>query len=161
METKPTQIIAEKGKHDFFVIREFDAPKELVFKAFSDPEILAQFYAPYDFTIHFEQFDFRSGGSYKWSHTDSKGKHMCTFYGVIHEVEAPNRFIQTAEFMDMPERGHVVMEGMYFDELPNGRTKLTIHDVCFSVEDRDAMIESGMEGGLIDIFDKLDKFYAK
>ena len=60
--------------------------------------------------------------------------------------------------MELPDRGHVVMEALLFDELPGGRTKLTIHDVCFSEADRDAMIASGMEAGLTAIFDHFDDF---
>ncbi|MBS1776282.1 MAG: ATPase, partial [Bacteroidetes bacterium] len=64
-------------------------------------------------------------------------------------------------FMELPERGHVVLEAMLFEELPNNRTKLTIHDVCFSVEDRDAMVKSGMESGLIEIFKQLDNLFKE
>jgi uncharacterized protein YndB with AHSA1/START domain len=155
--TNKTKVIAEKGKQELFIIREFDAPRELVFKAFSEPEILIQFYAPFGNTMHFNHFDFKSGGSYSWNNKDKSGKTLCTFSGVIHEIEAPIRIIQTSEFMELPERGHVVMEAMLFDELPNERTKLTIHDVCFSEADRNAMIESGMEKGLVEIIKIVNK----
>lgn len=152
-----TQVIAEEGKQELFIIREFDAPRESVFKAFTDPEILIKFFAPFGNTMHFNHHDYRSGGSYSWCNKDGSGKILCTFSGVIHEMTAPLRLIQTAEFMELPERGHVVLEAMLFEELPKGRTKLTIHDVCFSVADRNAMVESGMEKGLVAIFNQLDE----
>jgi uncharacterized protein YndB with AHSA1/START domain len=152
-----TQVIAETGKQELFIIREFDAPRELVFKAFSTPETLIKFFAPFGNTMHFIHHDYKTGGSYSWCNKDKSGKVLCTFTGVIHEMEAPKRIILTSEFMELPERGHVVMEAMLFEELPNGRTKLTIHDVCFSVADRNAMVESGMEGGLVNIFAQLDE----
>ena len=150
------RVIAEPGKQELFIIREFDAPREKVFKAFTDPEILVQFFAPFGHTMHFNYHDYKTGGSYSWCNKNADDKVLCTFNGVIHELTAPARIIQTSEFMELPERGHAVMEAMLFDELENGRTRLTIHDVCFSAADRNAMVESGMEKGLADIFNQLD-----
>ena len=161
MENHETKIIAEKGKQELFIIREFDAPRERVFHAFTDETMLSQFFAPFGNTMHFNHFDCKSGGSYSWFNKDPKGKVLCTFAGVIHEVMAPERIIQTSEFMEIPERGHVVMERMDFEALPGNRTKLIIHDVCMSVADRDAMVDSGMDRGLIDIFNQLDAILAK
>jgi len=157
METKNQTIItAEKGKQEVFITREFDAPRELVFKAFSNVEFLEQFFAPDNRVTKYEYGNFHNNGSYKYSTMDEKGKVLCTFRGAIHEVAAPERIIQTSEFMDLPVRGHVVLEKMSFEELPNGRTKLVIHDVCLSVSDRDMMVSSEMERGLIEIFNRLD-----
>jgi len=151
-----TKITAVKGAQELFIVREFDAPRHDVFKAFSDPEILAQFFAPGDRTCQFNYHDYRTGGRYSWS-TKAGEKTLCTFAGVIHELSSPERIVQTSEFMELPERGNVVLEIMQFDELPAGRTKLTIHDICPSQAVRDAMINSGMEKGLVDIFTKLDE----
>ncbi len=151
-----TRIIAKKGKQELFIIREFDAPRHSVFGAFSTPELLMKFFAPFGNIMHFNFHNYQSGGSYSWYQTDASGKTLCTFNGVIHELKAPERIIYTSEFMEIPERGHVVMEAMLFEELPNNRTKLTIHDVCFTIEDRDAMIKSGMETGLSEVFKQLD-----
>jgi uncharacterized protein YndB with AHSA1/START domain len=155
--TVKSEIIAEEGKQELFIIREFDAPREMVFQAFSDPEILVQFFAPFDYTMHFNHHDYRTGGRYSWCNKNQEGKTLCTFYGVIHELTAPERIIYTAEFMELPERGNAILEVMNFEDLPGNRTKMTIHDVCLSVATRDAMIRSGMEKGLLDIFKKLDK----
>lgn len=151
-----TQIVAEKGKQELFIYREFDAPRELVFRAFSQPEILVQFFAPKGVNMHFDTHDYCEGGQYRYTHTNAQGKVLCVFSGVIHELTAPERIVQTSEFEGLPERGHVVLEVMLFEALPEDRTKLTIHDVCRSVADRDAMIESGMEGGVVSIFENLD-----
>lgn len=161
MENKETKIIAEKGKQELFIIREFDAPRERVFHAFTHQEMLEQFFAPFGNTMHFNFFDYRTHGSYSWCNKDPKGNILCTFAGVVHELHAPERIILTSEFMEIPERGHVVMERMDFEVLPGNRTKLIIHDVCLSVEDRDAMVNSGMDRGLIDIFNQLDAILHK
>lgn len=156
-----TEIIAEPGKQELFVIREFDAPRELVYQAFTDPDLLLQFFAPDGVNMQFDYCDYREKGSYRFIHTNAAGKVLCIFKGVIHEMSAPERFIQTAEMEGLPERGHVVLEAMHFEALPNGRTKLIIHDVCLSIADRDAMVQSGMESGLVIIFKRLDLLLAK
>lgn len=153
-----TLITAETGKQELFIEREFDAPREKVFATFSNPEILSQFFAPFDLTMQFNYHDYRTNGNYSWSNL-KKGKSVCTFAGVIHELTAPLRIVQTSEFMDMPERGNVVLEIITFDELPNNRTKVVIHDICPSVFVRDAIVNSGMDKGIIDIFNKLDKLF--
>ena len=156
MAQKKLQIIAEKDKQECFIIREFDAPREMVFKAFEDPDLFVQFWGPGSVQMNIDNYDFRSGGSYRYTNTDSGGNELCAFSGVIHEVSKPERVIQTSELESLPERGHVVLEAYLFDKLPGNRTKLTIHDVCRSVADRDAMIASGMDTGLSEGFIRLE-----
>lgn len=155
------QIIAEKGKQELFIVREFDAPREMVFNAFQDPEIFVQFWGPDSVQTNIDYYHFKSGGSYRYISTDKKGTELCAFSGVIHEVTIPERVIQTSELESLPERGHVVLEALLFEKLPGDRTKLTIHEVCRSIADRDAMVTSGMEGGLGEGFDRLDNLLQK
>lgn len=155
-----TQIIAEAGKQELFIIREFDAPREKVFEAFSNPEILKQFFAPFDLTMHFNYCDYKTGGSFSWC--NKKGEQtVCTFNGVIHELTSPSLIVQTSEFMEIPERGNVVLEIIKFEELSGNKTKVTIHDICPSLTIRDAIIKSGMEKGIVDIFNKLDTIFIE
>jgi uncharacterized protein YndB with AHSA1/START domain len=151
-----TQVIAEAGKQELFIIREFDAPRELVFKAFSIPELLLQFYAPFGAIMKFDYADFKNGGSYSWTHSDGAGKIYCTFKGVIHEIVSPERIIQTVEMEGLPEGGHVMLEIFTFEELTNNKTKLIVQDVFRSVADRDEMVKSGFESGVVEIFNQLD-----
>lgn len=160
MERK-TQVIAEKGRQECYIIREFDAPREMVFKAFSDPDLFVQFWGPDESPTKLDYWHFESGGSYRYRNFDLKGNELCAFSGVIHEVTAPERVIQTSEFDTLPERGHVVLETILFEALPNNRTKLTFHEVCRSVADRDAMVASGMDQGLEAGFKKLDGILAR
>ena len=74
----------------------------------------------------------------------------------MHEVTAPERIIQTFEFEGMPERGHVSLEIARLEELPGGRTKVVVQSIFSSVADRDGMIQSGMERGVTQGYDKLD-----
>lgn len=155
-----TTIIAEKGKQEFFIEREFDAPRELVFKAFNEPELLVQWLGPCNLEMKIEKFDNRTGGSYRFLHVDPQGNEY-GFNGTIHELLPPERMIRTFEFEGLPERGHVSLETAIFEVLDGNRTKLKIHSVFKSVADRDGMINSGMEGGMNEGFDKLDKLLAK
>jgi uncharacterized protein YndB with AHSA1/START domain len=155
--TNKTKVIAEEGKQELFIIREFDAPRELVFKAFSTPELLLKFYAPFGIKMKFNYVDFKDGGSYSWTHYNDAGKIYCTFKGVIHEIVSPERIIQTVEMEGLPEGGHVLLEIFTFEEIANNRTKLIIQDVFRSIADREEMIKSGFESGVVEIFNQLDK----
>ena len=155
-----TKIIAEKGKQEFFIEREFDAPRELVFRAFNEPELLMQWLGPCNLKMKIEKFDNRSGGAYRFLHYDERGNEF-GFNGVIHELLEPERMIRTFEFEGLPERGHVSLEKAIFEVLEGNRTKLKIQSVFKSVADRDGMIQSGMEGGMNEGFDKLDTLLAK
>lgn len=155
-----TKITAEKGKQEFFIEREFDAPRELVFTAFSEPEWLLQWMGPSNLSMEIEKLDNRSGGAYRFLHTDNMGN-IYAFNGVIHEVDEPGRMIRTFEFEGLPERGHVSLEFLTLQSLPGDRTRLHIQSVFKSVADRDGLINSGMEGGMNEGFDKLDKLFEK
>lgn len=149
-----TEIIAEPDKQELFIIREFDAPRELVFRAHTDPEIYVKWVGPYGMTMSIEKWECRDGGSYKYTH--ERGGHTYAFFGVNHEVLAPERLIGTFEFDGLPERGHVILGKTTFEELPNGRCRLVHQSVFFSVNDRDGMVQSGMERGVSDGYEKLD-----
>jgi uncharacterized protein YndB with AHSA1/START domain len=154
-----TTIVAEPGKQEIIITREFDAPRELVFKAFTDPELYMQWLGPRGFTMRLETFEPRSGGSYRYIHADQDGNEY-GFHGVIHEVAAPERIIQTFEFEGLPEKGHVTLETARFEDLPDERTRVTLQSVFQSVADRDGMVQSGMERGVNDSHDRLDELLA-
>jgi len=155
-----TNLIAEPGKQEVLITREFDAPRELVFKAFTDPNLYVQWLGPRDLTMRLEKFEPRAGGMWRYIHRDKQGNEF-GFHGVYHEVTAPERIIDTFEFEGLPERGHVVLETARFEALPGGRTRLTIQDVYQSVADRDGMVQSGMERGVKDSHDRLEELMAK
>ncbi|MCD6068072.1 MAG: hypothetical protein K0S33_2898 [Bacteroidetes bacterium] len=163
MKTTPknqTIITAEPGKQEVFVTREFDAPRELVFKAFTDAKLIARWLGPRELKMKIEKFEPKNGGSYRYIHSDEAGNSFA-FSGVIHEVTFPERIIQTFEFEGLPERGHVVLETARFEALPNGRTKFTNQSVFQSVADRDGMVQSGMERGVKDSYERLDELFEQ
>lgn len=155
-----TTVKVEPGKQEFFVYREFDAPRDLVFRSLTDPEWVAQWMTPCNMTLHIEQFDSVNGGSYHFTHTDPGGGQHA-FRGVWHEVCAPERLIRTFEYLNLPERGHVVFDTLRLEALPGNRTRLTIQSVFQSVGDRDGMVQAGMEGGVTESHQLLDQLLAK
>lgn len=150
-----TTITAEPGKQELFIIREFDAPRDLVFKAHTDPELYIKWVGPREMTMTIEKWESRDGGSYKFTH--ERDGHKYAFFGVNHEILKPERIIGTFEFDGLPERGHVILGTTKFEELPGDRTRLVHQSVFQSVADRDGMIQSGMERGVNDGYEKLDQ----
>lgn len=161
MSTKnKTTITAEPGRQELFITREFEAPRDLVFKAFTDPELIVQWLGPRELKMRLDKFDSKSGGSYRYIHIDQNGNEY-GFHGVIHEVTAPERIIQTFEFEGLPETGHVALETSRFSALPGKRTRVVIQSVFQSVADRDGIMQSGMEYGVNDSHNRLDELFEK
>jgi uncharacterized protein YndB with AHSA1/START domain len=153
-----TKVTAEPGKQELFITREFDAPRELVFEAHTEPELYQQWVGPHGMKMTIDKWDCRDGGEYKFTH--ERDGHTYAFFGVNHEVHSPERIIGTFEFDGLPERGHVIMGKTTFEELPGDRTRLVHQSVFFSVADRDGMVASGMERGVRDGYEKLDVILA-
>ena len=157
MSTKnKTTITAEPGKQELFITREFNAPRELVFKAHTDPDLYARWLGPRDLTTTLETFEPVSGGKWRFIQKDKNGNEFA-FHGVNHDVTVPERIIGTFEFEGLPESGHVILETTKFEALPGNRTRVTTQSVYQSVEDRDGMVAAGMESGVVDGFERLDE----
>ena len=149
-----TTVTAEPGKQEILISREFDAPRELVFKACTDPKLIPQWWGPRYLSTEVDKMDVRPGGQWRFINRDVQGNEYA-FHGVYHEVLAPERIIDTFEFEGLPETGHVILETMKLETLPGGRTRLTTQSVFQSVADRDGMLQGGMEEGLNDTYDRL------
>jgi len=151
-----TNIAAKPGTHEIVITREFDAPRELVFRAYTDPELYVQWVGPRANTMTLERFEPRNGGSWRYSSRNAEGNEYF-FHGVNHEVLAPERIIGTFEFEGLPEKGHVALETVRFEILPGDRTRVTTQSVFQSVTDRDAALQSGMETGVNEGYERLDE----
>lgn len=160
MSNNKTTIIIEPGKQEIIIIREFDAPRELVFKAHADPKLQIQWIGPRRLKITFKKFELKNGGSWRYIHKDQEGKQFA-FHGVFHEVKKPERIIMTFEFEGLPEKGHVSLQIAKFKALPGNRTRVTSQTVFQSVADRDGMLQSGMEEGVNDSNARLDELLEK
>ncbi len=155
-----TRVTTEPGKQELFITREFDAPRELVFRAFTDPKLYVRWFGPRHLTTTLETFEPTSGGRWRCIQKDKDGNEF-RFHGVHHEVLAPKRIISTFEFEGLPESGHVLLETIKFEELPGGRTRLTGQSVFQTVEDRDGMVQADMEAGAVDSYERLDALLEK
>jgi uncharacterized protein YndB with AHSA1/START domain len=159
MSKNKTTITVEPGKQELFITREFDAPRALVYKAHIDPDLYVQWLGPRGYEMVLETFEPYSGGRYRYIHKDNDGNEF-GFHGVFHEL-SEDLLIQTFEFEGLPERGHVILDTMRLEELPGNRTRATIQSVYQSVSDRDGMVQSGMERGVNDGYERLDELLAK
>jgi uncharacterized protein YndB with AHSA1/START domain len=157
--TNKTNVTAEPGKQEIFITREFDAPRELVFKAHTDPDLYVRWLGPREFKMTLETFEPSNGGKWRYFHED-QGGNKYGFHGVYHEVLAPERIIGTFEFEGLPEKGHVILGTTIFEVLPGNRTRITSQSVFQSVADRDGMVRSGMERGVNQGFERLDELLA-
>src|SRR5260370_23015986 len=139
--TAKTQIMAEPGLPQIVITREFNAPRELVYRAHTDPELLMQWLGPRNLTMTIDRFDVRDGGTWRYIHRDADGNEAA-FHGVFHGTPSPDRTVRAFEYEGMP--GHVSLETMTFEER-GGRTLMRQNAVFPSVEDRDGMVQSGIE----------------
>jgi uncharacterized protein YndB with AHSA1/START domain len=152
-----TQITAEPGMPQIIITREFDAPRELVFRAHTDPALLAQWLGPRDLTMTVDQYDVRDGGKWRYVSTDAAGNEY-GFRGVFHGTPSPDGIVQTFEFEGVP--GHVSLDTLTLQER-DGKTLLRSVSSFQSVEDRDGMVTSGMERGVRDSDERLEELLAK
>ena len=131
--------------------RVFNAPRELVFKAHTDPNLISQWWGPRRYTTVVDKMDLRVGGVWRFVQHDADGNEFA-FNGVYREIVPPERLSYTFEFEGMP--GHVLVETVTFEE-QNGKTKVTVTGLYQSVEDRDGMLQSGMEEGANESYERL------
>ena len=152
-----TQIDAPAGVPFIDITREFDAPRDLVFQAYTEPDLLVQWLGPRKYTMTIDEYEPRDGGRWRYVHSDDDGN-AWGFHGVFHGDQTPDGMLQTFEFEGAP--GHVSLEKLVLEER-DGRTVVRNHSVYQSIEARDAMVESGMEEGMNDGFDRLDDLLAR
>lgn len=152
-----TKISAPEGVPFIDVRREFDAPRDLVFRAFTDPDLLVQWLGPRKYEMVIDTYDVRAGGSWRYIHRDDAGNEY-GFHGVFHGEPSPDGFVQTFEFEGAP--GHVSLDKLVLEER-DGRTTVDTHSVFQSVEARDAMVEHGMAEGMNEGFDRLDELLGR
>jgi uncharacterized protein YndB with AHSA1/START domain len=146
-------VTAEPGSHSIIMTRVFDAPRDLVFRAYTDPKLVPNWWGLEGITTIVDKMDVKKGGVWRYIQRGNDGSEYA-FNGVYHDVEAPERVVYTFEFEGMP--GHVLLETITFEE-NNGKTTLTDSSVFQTVEARDGMLSSGMEEGANMSMDRLAK----
>jgi uncharacterized protein YndB with AHSA1/START domain len=150
-------VSAPDGLPFVTIEREVDAPRELVFRCFTDPELLVQWLGPRRYRMRVETYEVRDGGRWRYVNWDDDG-HEFAFHGVFHGPASPDGWVQTFEFEGAP--GHVSLDALTLIDL-GGRTRIRTHSAFQSVEGRDAMVAAGMESGVREGYERMDELLAR
>ncbi len=151
-----TQIVVDPDVPIVRIVREFDAPVEKVFRAHTDPDIFKQWTGPNGYENEIETFDCRTGGSYRYKSSGDGWEGW--FRGSFHEVRSNQTIIQTFNYEDMPDG--VSLDRIDFEDLGNGRSRISSTSLVDSFEGRDAFVASGMEVGVNEGYQRLDALLA-
>jgi len=146
--------IATPSEREIVMTREFDAPRELVFEAHSSCEHMSRWWGPRKYEFASCEIDFRPGGKWRVVHRGPDGEEYA-FYGEYREILRPERIVWTFEFEGFP--GSVSVETMTLEE-HDGKTTFTATSVYDTVEQRDQMLQSGMEEGATESMERLDEY---
>ncbi|HKF14376.1 MAG TPA: SRPBCC family protein [Gaiellaceae bacterium] len=153
MASSGTATVELPTDEQILITREFDAPKELVFKAFTTPELVRRWWHAERGEMSVAEIDLRVGGRWRYVMIADGGVEV-GFHGEYREVVPNERLVSTEIFEGYPDE--VAVNTATFEEV-DGRTKLTILVEHSSKEARDAHINSGMEAGMQDAFDLLEQ----
>jgi uncharacterized protein YndB with AHSA1/START domain len=150
-----TATVTTPADREIRIERVFDAPRDRVWRAMTDPALIAKWWGRGNKLV-IETYEPRRGGHWRFVEHGPEGVHG--FEGRFREVTPPERVVQTFEWDGMP--GHVVVETMQLEDLGDGRTKLVTTSLFHTTDERDGMLQSGMEGGLNQSYQALDRVLA-
>jgi uncharacterized protein YndB with AHSA1/START domain len=140
MELK-TKVIAKEDKHDLFIIREFDLPLELLFRAYAEPELIEQWMGTKALKLESKKY-----GSWQFETKDLKGNVVFGAGGVIHEFTPNRKITRTFEMANTPFG--VQLEVYEFEKLTDGTSRLDMHIIYESVAQRDQMLKLPFAQGI-------------
>ena len=152
-----TQIHADPKLPTIKIVREFDAPRDRVFRAWTDPELFARWIGPRSLETRIDRWDVKTGGSYRYASLRD-GEEIAAFYGAFHEVRPNERLVQTFTYEGYPDG--VSLETLTFEDLGDGRSRIVALSVVDNMELRDMILASGMESGVTEGYEKLDELLA-
>jgi uncharacterized protein YndB with AHSA1/START domain len=147
-------MVTTPSDREIVMTRVFDAPRDLVFEAHSSCEHMSRWWGPRRYEVASCEIDFRPGGAWRMVHRGGDGTEH-GFHGEFREIVRPERIVWTFEYEGMP--GHVSVDTLTLEE-QDGKTTLTATSVFDSVEDRDGMLQSGMEEGAAETWDRLAEY---
>jgi uncharacterized protein YndB with AHSA1/START domain len=147
-------LVVDKAARAYSMSRIFNAPRDLVWKVSTDPELMPKWWGPRYLTTVVEKMEVKVGGTWRMIQTDPQGNQYA-FRGVYKEVDPPMRLTMTFEFE--PMAGHISTQTIVLEELPDGRTKMTATSTFNTLEDLEGMLQSGMEDGAVESWDRLEE----
>jgi len=150
-------VITVVSDTELLITREFNAPRDLVFRAMTDPVLLARWWGPRQYRTVVDTMDARPGGKWRMRNIGADGVEHA-FRGEFRELVPSERIVWTFEYEPLP--GHISVETMILTER-DGRTLLTVRDVFSSKEDLEGMVNNGMESGARESYERLDEVLAE
>jgi uncharacterized protein YndB with AHSA1/START domain len=153
-----TTIEADPNLPVITIVRDFAAPAERVYQAWTDPALVVQWMGPDGTEMKIDHWEAVTGGRYRYTVWQG-GQEVAGFYGSFHEARPGERLGQTFTWEGMPDG--VSLDAMTFTDLGNGRSRVTSVSVVDSLEGRNAILSSGMEVGVYEGYAKLDALLAK
>ncbi len=139
------------------IIREFDAPPAKVFRAHVEPDLVCRWLGPAKYVMRIDHYDCRTGGSYRYYHGCDGVEHG--FHGSYHEVREAELIVDTFTWDGDPDT--VALERIVFEDIGEGRCRLTSTSLVDSFDRRDAVVSSGMADGVREGYDRLDAVLAE
>ena len=156
-DTANEATVTTPTDREIHVERVFDAPRDRVFAAYTDPELIPEWWGQREGTTIVDKMEVRAGGDWRFIGRGADGSENA-FRGTYREVTPPERIVQTFEWEGMP--GHVAVETAEFEDLGD-RTKIITTTLFHTTEERDGMIASGMEKGMNETYARLDELLAR
>ena len=157
MKNTGTLKVEARGEREIVMTRVFDAPRELVFDALTKPELLKRWFGPHGWTLTECEVDLRVGGAWRFLSTGPGGRTM-GMRGVYREIAPFERIVYTESFDEWAAQGSALITATLAE--CDGRTTLTVVSLAPSREVRDAVIQSGMEHGAAETYDRLADMLA-
>ena len=154
-QMQATKVSAE-GDREIVSERVFDAPRERVFQAFTDPELIPRWWGRRGDTTRVDRMDVRPGGD--WRFVCEGPERTTAFRGTYREISPPERLEHTFEWEGLP--GHVLVETVIFEDLGDGRTRVSTRSIFHTTEERDGMIGAGMAAGVNESYERLEQLLA-
>jgi uncharacterized protein YndB with AHSA1/START domain len=154
-QTETLQVAAQ-GDREILAERVFNAPRERVFRAFTDPELIPQWWGRHQDKVSVDKMDVREGGD--WRIVTESPEGTTAFRGTIRVIDPPEKLEQTFEWEGMP--GYVAVDTATFEDLGDGRTRVRTRTLFHTTEERDGMLASGMEIGMGESYERLDELLA-
>jgi uncharacterized protein YndB with AHSA1/START domain len=152
VEQRNALEVSTPSDREILMTRVFDAPRELVWRAFTEPELVAKWWGRGNKLV-IERMEVERGGHWRYVEHGPDGQHG--FEGRYREVTPPERIVQTFEWDGRP--GYVAVNTTTFEDLGDGRTKVVTTALFHTTQERDGMLSSGMETGLGQSYEALDR----
>lgn len=153
-----SEITVNREQLTVSMSRVFNAPRELVWKVYTDPALVPSWWGLRETTTRVDKMDVREGGEWRYVERNADGTEY-GFKGVYKEVVAPERLIYTFEFEPMP--GHVITDAVRLEAVGEDQTRVTVLSQFDSLEDLDGMLQTGMEGGANESWDRMEELLVE